>query len=607
MSTALQGVRSALAVVMLTGLWAIAWSLALCAPAMAKDPRPNILVVLFDDAGFMDFGAYGSDARTPTIDTLAKEGVMLSRFYASPFCGPSRAMLLTGMDNHQVGMGTLVETVTKELRERPGYSMRWKAGQTTIASLLSEAGYQTYVTGKWGIGETGANLPNRFGFHRSYVLDATGGSNYDRSHYLLGYDRVDWFEDGRPTSLPDDFYSSRNIVDKLIEFVDAGNPDKPFFAYLSLQAVHIPVQVPTPYIDAYDGVFDAGWDVMREKRLQRAIDRGLVPPTTRLAPPPRTHRAWASLNPEERAVAARKMQVNAGMITAADEHVGRLLAHLESSGKLANTIVIVTSDNGAEGGDTRVGGVRDTFLSGIEWIEGFDTSPRNAGRKASLTAIGPEWASVSSAPFNLYKFYSSEGGMRVPLVVAGPGIAASGISDVPVHVADLVPTMLDAAGVAYDKASFYGRSAYPVLTGQAKASRAEDEGFGFEVSGNAALYRGKWKITRLAPPLGDRAWRLHDLSADPGETTDLSAANPELFESMKAEYRSYAERVGVVELGPEDFAFKQLNRNLSAKILNKYWPYALGVMLAFAAILCLAFWVARGVVRRVRARALAAG
>jgi arylsulfatase/uncharacterized sulfatase len=167
--------------------------------------------------------------------------------------------------------------------------------------------------------------------------------------------------------------------------------------------------------------------------------------------------------------------------------------------------------------------------------------------------------------------------------------------------------MLDAAGVAYDKASFYGRSAYPVLTGQAKASRAEDEGFGFEVSGNAALYRGKWKITRLAPPLGDRAWRLHDLSADPGETTDLSAANPELFESMKAEYRSYAERVGVVELGPEDFAFKQLNRNLSAKILNKYWPYALGVMLAFAAILCLAFWVARGVVRRVRARALAAG
>lgn len=604
---ALQGARSASAAVILMWLSALALSLMLCAPAMAQHKRPNILVVLFDDAGFMDFGAYGSDARTTTIDALAKKGAMLSRFYASPFCGPSRAMLLTGMDNHQVGMGTLVETVTKEARERPGYSMLWNEGQATIASLLAKAGYQTYVTGKWGIGETGANLPNRFGFHRSYVMDATGGSNYDNSHYLLGYDRVDWFEDGKPISLPEDFYSSRHLVDKMIEYVDAGQPDKPFFAYLSLQAVHIPVQVPRPYIDAYNGVFDAGWDVLREKRLQRAIDIGLVPPTAKLAPTPKTHRAWASLSPKEQAVAARNMQVNAGMMTAADEHLGRLLAHLESTGKLDNTIVIVTSDNGAEGADTKFRGLQHVLVSGIELIEGFDTSPQNAGRKASLTAIGPEWASVSSAPFNLYKFYSSEGGMRVPMVISGPGIPASGISDMPVHVADLVPTMLDAAGVAHNRASFYGRSAYPALTGQTTASRAEDEGFGFEVSGNAALYRGKWKITRLAPPLGDTAWRLYDISADPGETTDVSANNPELFESMKAEYRSYAEKVGVVELGPDEFAFKQLVKNLAARVLNKHWPYVLAMFLALGSILFLAFWVARGLVRRVRARALSTG
>lgn len=604
---ALQVARSASAAVILMALSALALTLTLCAPAAARDKRPNILVVLFDDAGFMDFGAYGSDARTPTIDALAKNGVMFSRFYASPFCGPSRAMLLTGMDNHQVGMGTLVETASKKAREHPGYSMLWKEGQTTIASLLAKAGYQTYVTGKWGIGETGANLPNRFGFHRSYVMDATGGSNYDNSHYLPGYDRVDWFEDGKPVSLPDDFYSSRNLVDKMIEYVDAGKPGKPFFAYLSLQAVHIPVQVPKPYVDAYNGVFDAGWDVMREKRLQRAIDTGLLPPTTKLAPTPKTHRAWASLSPKQQAVAARSMQVNAGMMTAADEHLGRLLAYLKSTGKLDDTIVIVTSDNGAEGGDTKFRGLQNVLMSGIELIEGFDTSPQNAGQKASLTAVGPEWASVSSAPFNLYKFYTSEGGLRVPLVIAGPGVAASGISDAPVHVADLVPTMLDAAGVAYDKTSLYGRSAYPVLSGRTKASRAEDEGFGFEVSGNAALYRGKWKITRLAPPLGDTAWRLYDLSADPGETTDLSANNPELLESMKAEYRSYAEKVGVVELGPDESAFKQLFRNLGARMLNKYWPYALGVILAFMAILYPAFLVARGLLRRVHARTLASG
>lgn len=593
--------RTVPAVVARAGASLLALGLASTAPALAQDTRPNILLVLFDDVGFMDFGAYGSDTRTPTIDALARQGVMLSRFHSSPFCGPSRAMLLTGMDNHQVGMGTLVETVTEEIRELPGYSMLWNADQTTIASLLSDAGYQTYVTGKWGIGEAGENLPDRFGFGRSYVMDATGGSNYDATPYLPGYDDVDWFEDGAPITLPADYYSSRDLVDKMIGYIDAGDADAPFFAFLSLQAVHIPVQAPVSYIDAYNGVFDAGWDAMRKERLERAIDIGLVPPTTELAPPHETHRAWADLTPEEQAVAAREMQVNAGMMTAADEHIGRLLAHLDAAGELENTIVIITSDNGAEAAATEFEGFQSLLVAGIELIEGFDTSPENMGQPGSLTAIGPEWASVSSAPFNLYKFYGSEGGLRVPLVAAGPGITASGIVHAPIHVADLVPTLLDAAGVPHDADTFYGRSAYPVLTGQADRSWPEDEGFGFEVSGNAALYRGQWKITRLAPPLGDAQWRLYDLSTDPGETTDLSAANPELFESMLAEYRSYSEAVGVYELGPEDSAFKQLFKNVATKALHKYWPYLIGAILAFAATLYLAFRMIRGLVRRAAA------
>ena len=577
----------------------VALSLASAAPAEADNTRPNILLVLFDDVGFMDFGAYGSDTRTPTIDALAKKGVMLSRFHSSPFCGPSRAMLLTGMDNHQVGMGTLVETVTEEMRKRPGYSMLWNANQTTIATLLSNAGYQTYVTGKWGIGEAGANLPHRFGFDRSYVMDATGGSNYDAKPYLPGYNDVDWFEYGKPVKLPADFYSSRTLVDKMIRYIDAGERDKPFFAFLSLQAVHIPVQAPTSYIDAYNGVFDAGWDVMREARLQRAIKLGLVPSSTKLAPPPKGHRAWKDLQPRDKALAAREMQVNAGMMTAADEHIGRLLAHLKATGKLDNTIVIITSDNGAEAAVTRFTGLESLIVAGIEAIEGFDTSPGNLGQPASLTAIGPEWASVSSAPFNLYKFYGSEGGLRVPLVAAGPGITASGIVQAPVHVADLVPTMLDAVGVAYDAKAFYGRSALPLLVGQADHSRPADEGFGFEVSGNAALYRGKWKITRLAPPLGDAEWRLYDLSTDPGETTDVSANNTQLFESMLAEYRVYSTKVGVIELGPDDSAFKQLFKNVVKKALHKYWPYALGVMFAVLAALLIVALLIRVVIRRV--------
>ncbi len=575
-------------------------------PAFARDSRPNILLVLLDDVGFMDLGAYGSDTRTPNIDRVAKSGVKFSRYHSSPFCGPSRAMILTGMDNHQVGMGTLVETVTEKLRGQPGYSMRWNADQATIASRLSKAGYRTYVTGKWGIGEAGANLPNRYGFDRSYVMDATGGSNYDATPYLPGYYNVDWFEDGRPIELPKDFYSSRNLVDKMIHYIDAGDRDKPFFAFLSLQALHIPVQAPTSYIDAYNGVFDAGWDVMRQTRLQRAIDIGLVPASTKLAPSPATHRAWAALAPQERKLAAREMQVSAGMMTSADEHIGRLIAHLDTAGKLENTIVIITSDNGAEAAVTKFEGFAGVVVGGIELIEGFDTSPENLGQRGSLTAIGPEWASVSSAPFNLYKFYSSEGGLRVPLIISGPGIKASGVSHAPVHVADLVPTMLDAAGVAYDPDSFYGRSAFPVLTGRAARSRTEDEGFGFEVSGNAAFYRGQWKITRLAPPLGNGEWRLHDLSADPGETTDVAAANRALFESILNEYRAYSQKVGVVELGPDDSAFKQLFKNVATKALHKYWPYALGVLLAFVAALYFVLRTIRRLVQQIAARQLPA-
>lgn len=580
-------------------LCAIGVAVMTAMPASAQETRPNILVVLFDDVGFTGFGAYGGDARTPTIDALAQSGTQFSRYYSSPFCGPSRAMLLTGLDNHQTGMGTLVETVTPEQRELPGYSMVWDEDQATIASLLSEAGYQTYVTGKWGIGAKGANLPDRFGFDRSYVMDSTGGSNYDHTHYLPGYPEVYWFEDGERIRLPEDFYSSRNLVDQMIRYIDEGEADQPFFAFLALQAIHIPVQAPAEFIERYDGVFDAGWDVLREERWKRTIELGLVPETTTLAPVHEDHRAWDDLSAEERAIAAREMQVNAGMIEAADFHIGRLLDHLEATGQLENTIVVVTSDNGPDSAVTTLGNpIANLLLNGIHRLEGIDTSPENMGLPGSLTAIGPEWASVSASPFNLYKFYSSEGGLRVPLVIAGPGVADRGIVDAPVHVADLVPTLLDAAGVAHDASALYGKSILPVLTGEADETRSPDESFGIEVSGNAALYRGNWKLVRTALPRGDFTWRLFDLSVDPGETTDLSGENPALFAEMRAEYEAYATETGVLDLGREDFAAAQLASNLTERVIGKYWPYLAGLVLTLLIGLYGLFRLVRMLVRR---------
>lgn len=580
-------------------LCAIGVAVMTAMPASAQETRPNILVVLFDDVGFTGFGAYGGDARTPTIDALAQSGTQFSRYYSSPFCGPSRAMLLTGLDNHQTGMGTLVETVTPEQRELPGYSMVWDEDQATIASLLSEAGYQTYVTGKWGIGAKGANLPDRFGFDRSYVMDSTGGSNYDHTHYLPGYPEVYWFEDGERIRLPEDFYSSRNLVDQMIRYIDEGEADQPFFAFLALQAIHIPVQAPAEFIERYDGVFDAGWDVLREERWKRTIELGLVPETTTLAPVHEDHRAWDDLSAEERAIAAREMQVNAGMIEAADFHIGRLLDHLEATGQLENTIVVVTSDNGPDSAVTTLGNpIANLLLNGIHRLEGIDTSPENMGLPGSLTAIGPEWASVSASPFNLYKFYSSEGGLRVPLVIAGPGVADRGIVDAPVHVADLMPTLLDAAGVAHDASALYGKSILPVLTGEADETRSPDESFGIEVSGNAALYRGNWKLVRTALPRGDFTWRLYDLSVDPGETTDLSGENPALFAEMRAEYEAYATETGVLDLGREDFAAAQLASNLTERVIGKYWPYLAGLVLTLLIGLYGLFRLVRMLVRR---------
>ncbi len=583
---------------------AIALATPLGAAAETERARPNILLVLLDDAGFMDFGAYGSDTATPNIDELGQAGVMLSRYYTHPQCGPTRASLLTGQDNHVVGAGSLTEVLTDEMRALPAYSMRWQEDQKTIASRLKAAGYQTFVTGKWGVGDIGANLPHRFGFDRSWVLDSTGSSNYRAKSYLPLYKEVKWFEDGERVSLPEDFYSSRNIVDKMLEYVDEADPDRPFFGYLAFQAIHIPVQVPPEYIDKYDGVFDRGWDVMREGRLQKAIELGLVPEGTRLSDAAHNSRSWDELGEEEKAYWSRVMQVNAGMMEAADFHLGRLLDHLRTQGQLDNTIVVVTSDNGPE--YNTLGKTSPPASLAVEraWmaIEGWDVTYQNLGQPGSMGAIGQEWASVSAAPFHLFKFNASEGGLRVPMVVSGPGIETLGFVGGRSQVADIAPTLLDAAGVTFTPDEFYGRSLMPMLTGQADEVYGEKDSFAFEVSGTAALYRGNWKIAKTPEPFGDGEWHLYDIASDPGETTDVAAQHPVVFQEMLNEYQSYANEVGVFEMAAGDSARKQLTINGIKKFSANYWYVLLALFAALAATLYGMFRMFKLVVGRRPAR-----
>ena len=576
-----------------------AFAIATANPAMAQEAAPpNILLVLLDDAGFMDFGAYGGDAATPNIDALANRGAMFKRYYTSPQCGPSRAMLMTGRDNHEVALGSIPETLSSEMRQYPGYTMRWEDGLPTIASRLNEHGYQTFISGKWGIGDVGKNLPHRFGFERSFVLDATGGSNYDHTPYLPLYKTTKWFEDGAPVTLPDAFYSSEGIVDRMIDYLDESDPEKPFFSFVSFQAIHMPIQVSPEYREHYAGRFEDGWEVMREQRLERAVDLGLVPESTELAPLPASSRAWDDLNDEEQAYWARSMQVNAGMLEAADHHLGRLLAHLETLGKLDNTLVIVTSDNGPESrgvGDAT--GVQGAMIR--KWMQqnGWNRDFETLGEHNTMTYIGEEWASVSAAPFTLFKFTATEGGLRVPLVIAGPDLPASGVLDGRAHVTDLVPTMLDIAGANPVAPDIRGRSLLPMLNGERTAIYGDDEAVGFEVSGNSALYRGNWKISRIPEPLGTGDWHMYDLSTDPGETTDLASAHPELFQDMLNEYLSYADEVGVVAANVDYNPFRQITKNIVRKKAGENWP---GLLVAGLVLLTLLFFSFRWLRRLLR-------
>jgi arylsulfatase/uncharacterized sulfatase len=548
---------------------------------MAAQQKPNVLVVLLDDVGFMDFGSYGGDTATPNIDKLAQQGAKFSRFYTSPQCAPSRAMLMTGKDNHQVGIGSIIESLDPRLRQYPAYSMIWKDDTKTMASRLKESGYQTFVSGKWGIGESGANLPSKFGFDRSFVLDATGASNYDHRPYIPINTTAKWFEDGEPTTLPDDFYSSRNLVDKLIGYIDDAGSEQPFFAYLPFMAIHMPLQVPKEYIDKYNGVFDQGWDVMAKQRLEKAIELELVSGGTKLAKSLKTNRKWDQLTEAEKVYWARAMQVNAGMLEAADFHLGRLLSQLEAKGKLENTIVIVTSDNGPEG--STVGfdkGLQGIAFSGWMSMHDWSTEYEDMGGRNGLTTIGPEWASVSSGPFNLFKFNSSEGGQRVPLIISGAGIInQTDFLQGRAHMVDILPTILDVLDIPFNQNELYGRSLMPLINEQSKEVYSTEESYSIEVGGNASLYRGAWKISRVNPPSGDGKWHLFNLAVDAGEANVLEDEYPLLFQELLNEYLAYSTEMEIIQPDLNSNDRDQVVKNIIRKQAGIIGPYLIFIVI----------------------------
>lgn len=531
-------------------LAAIALSLSLSTPALG-DEQPNILLVILDDIGFTDLGAYGSEISTPNMDALAARGAQFTNFHVAPTCAPTRAMLMTGADSHRTGIPTLEHMVIPEYQGQFGHEGELNTAVATIAEHLQAEGYQAFITGKWHLGRSRTALPAARGFDRSFILDSSGADNWEHRTYLPHYTRAEWWEDFEPVlEFTHEHYSSAFLTDRLIGYIEDGDPDRPFLAVLSLQANHIPVQAPREFTERYAGRYDGGWDALSEERRRAAIERGLVPESTQLAEQPPALRDWESLPEREREFAVASREVAAGMLEAADHHVGRLLDWLEAQGQLDNTLVVILSDNGPE-----FNRPTDNWAFGM-WLamQGYSRDTENLGEQGTYAFIGPEWASASASPLSLFKFHAGEGGVRVPLIMAGPGVEARGLVSGFSFVTDIAPTLLDMAGAEAlpGREPMTGRSLLPVLTGQADGVYGPDEAVGLEMSGMSALWRGDWKLARSMPPHGDGQWRLFNLAEDAGEARDLSEAEPEIFASMMEAYRAYEARVGVIPV-PDGF------------------------------------------------------
>lgn len=512
----------------------------------AKAP-PNILLIVADDLGYSDIGPFGGEISTPVLDRLAAEGLRFSSFHVLPTCSPTRAALLSGNDNHVAGLGVMEEFIYPEIADRPGYAGHLSDQVATLPGILRRAGYHTYMAGKWHLGNDDAQSPFAHGFERTFGMMNGGGSHWADMRPLSPAENMTYRRNGkRVSSLPDDFYSSKNYTDELIGFINGGRGDrKPFFAYLSYTAPHDPLHAPAEYIARYRGKYNDGWDALAKKRLGRLKALGLVPGHVDELPENLLAKTWASLNKDEKRVATRDMEVYAAMVDYMDMSIGRLFDYLRANNLYESTLIVFFSDNGANGAHATAypGNADGSYLAA------FNNALENRGLPGSFVDMGPGWARASSVPFRLFKSFTTQGGIKSPLIVKLPGeMKAKGQwNDAFLHVTDILPTVLELTSVQYPDTLNgrsirppIGKSMLPILSGAEEKIR-DEEGVGYELFEMKAYVRGDWKLLRLPRPFGNGKWQLYNIAQDPGEIRDVSSGYPEISSEMLEAWKRYAQ------------------------------------------------------------------
>lgn len=540
------------------------------AKAQAQRP-PNVLVILADDLGYSDLGCYGGEIRTPNLDRLASRGARFTQLYNSARCCPSRASLMTGLYPSQAGIGDFTSPKPHPARG-PGFLGRLNERCVTLAEALKPGGYRCYYVGKWHLHpETG---PIRRGFDEFYgYTDGHSHDQYDAGFYVR-------LPEGRQKEIDPpqgSFYATDVFNEYALEFLRQGQQrGKPWFLFLAHSSPHFPVQAPAGRADEYESVYLRGWDALRKERFERMRKIGLVdgahwkltPPS--LVPLDRDdiangysglpNPAWDSLDADRQADLARRMAVFAAMVSSVDQGVGRIVEHLKTTGDLDNTLIVFLSDNGAcyEWGPFGFDGVSRRGTNTLH--RGDDL--RKIGGPGTHQSYGSAWANLGNTPFRLYKHFTHEGGISTPCIVHWPtgiGTPDRWIRD-PAHVIDILPTILEAAGLSYP-AAYDDRTVLPAegtsLLTAIRGERLPERSIGFEHQGARAFRKGQWKLvwSKRMPSETQTRWELYDLAQDRCETSDLAGQHPGLVLALAAEWDRWAERVHVKHNGqlPGDY------------------------------------------------------
>ncbi len=499
--------------------------------------RPNIVLIMADDMGYSDIGCYGSEISTPNIDKLAAQGLRFRNFYNNAKCCPTRASLLTGLNNHEAGMGNMVTMDDKPIEPGP-YQGFLNQNCVTLAEVIRTAGYSTYMSGKWHLGERKEHWPIQRGFDKYFGL-ISGASSYFE---IIKEPRMRTMAYGNESWTPPDkgFYMTDAISDTAVAFIQehsAAKKKNPFFMYVAYTSPHWPLHALKEDIEKYEGKYSEGWDSLRMQRYRKMQELGIIRKDCKLSPRTEGIPAWK--DETEKDLWTRRMQVYAAMIDRMDQGVGRVIEALKKSNELDNTLIIFLADNG---GCAENASSRNLGIHGIP-----------IGERGSYDSYHEPWANVSNAPYRYYKNWLYEGGIRTPLIIYWPKIVKQGgsFSDQPGHVVDFMPTFLEIAGSKYPEqvnknpiTPMRGASLLPAFSGE-EINRTQP--FFWEYVGEKAMRKGDWKLVKKKTG----PWELYNLKQDPTELNDLSATRTDVLKEMTTTYAKWAAQVGVRDVKPK--------------------------------------------------------